>query len=376
MAVPRLIPPPLTLAWWAYELRFGLVFCLLISVVVTALWGKPFSVNLAYSYAIGLLTQAWIELGRYLLSAWVRRHRPLDEAAQAHWPGWPLMGPWMLASVALGYTGGAWIGDALVGGTHVRQLFSEPLRTVGAFIAVTLLAAFAATMHLYVKHRWAAVSLARASAERVAAETRLKLLEAQLDPHMLFNTLANLRALIQLDPPRAVTMIDHLNRFLRATLGGSRAPMHPLAEEFQRLEDYLALMQIRMGPRLRMDIDLPEELAGQPVPPLLLQPLVENAIRHGLEPQAAGGTVHVAAQREGEQVRLVVRDDGVGWLPDVTKTDGPSPGATGGVGLALIRERLATRYGERARLEVHRPANGGTEAAIILPAGPPPELAE
>src|SRR5690606_22156517 len=132
--------------------------------------------------------------------------------------------------------------------------------------------------------------LEQEEAQRQASEARLRLLESQLEPHMLFNTLANLRALIGSDPPRAVEMLDRLNAFLRATLAASRsaagAQRHTLRDEFARLDDYLALMAVRMGPRLRVVLSLPEPLADCPVPALLLQPLVENAIRHGLEPSA------------------------------------------------------------------------------------------
>src|SRR5690606_23871824 len=123
-----------------------------------------------------------------------------------------------------------------------------------------------------------------AVAQRDAAEAKLKLLESQLEPHMLFNTLANLRVLIGLDPARAQAMLDQLIAFLRATLSASRAPMHPLSAEFARVADYLELMKIRMGERLVVELTLPDTLVGHPVPPLILQPLVENAIKHGLEP--------------------------------------------------------------------------------------------
>src|SRR5690606_21211369 len=141
-------------------------------------------------------------------------------------------------------------------------------------------------------------------------EARLKLLEAQLEPHMLFNTLANLRALIAVDPQRAQEMLDHMIAYLRATLDASRATSHPLAAEFERLRDYLALMAIRMGPRLAFQLELPPALAAQPVPTLLLQPLVENSIRHGLEPQVQGGRIKVTARQEGEALVLEVLDTG------------------------------------------------------------------
>jgi len=125
---------------------------------------------------------------------------------------------------------------------------------------------------------------------------------------MLFNTLANLRVLMTLDPPRAQAMLDHLIRYLRATLGASHAALHPLATEFAHLGDYLALMALRMGPRLQVQLHLPDTLRQHPVPPLLLQPLVENSIRHGLEPQVAGGRIEVSAALQAGQ--LLLTDDG------------------------------------------------------------------
>ena len=183
---------------------------------------------------------------------------------------------------------------------------------------------------------------------------------------MLFNTLANLRVLITLDPPRAVQMLDHLNRYLRVTLSGSRAVAHPLSAEFDRLRDYLELMSIRMGPRLRYTLELPDDLRDVPVPPLLLQPLVENSIRHGLEPQVEGGEIVVRARRESKasagklQIAIEVRDTGVGL--------GAAPPSEGsGFGLAQVHERLATVYGARGGLEMAAAADGGTRAVVTFP---------
>ena len=186
---------------------------------------------------------------------------------------------------------------------------------------------------------------------------------------MLFNTLANLRVLIALDPPRAQAMLDRLIAFLRATLEASRSGAHPLSAEFARLADYLALMQVRMGARLEVGLDLPPALAALPVPPLLLQPLVENAIKHGLEPKVEGGRLEVSARREGGRLLLAVRDSGVG-LGAAPREDGTR------FGLAQVRERLATLYGPAARLTLEPAADGegGTLATIELPldAAPPP----
>jgi LytS/YehU family sensor histidine kinase len=193
-----------------------------------------------------------------------------------------------------------------------------------------------------------------------ADEARLKLLETQLEPHMLFNTLANLRALIGVDPDRAQQMLDHMIAYLRATLNASRATSHSLQAEFDRLQDYLELMAIRMGPRLKFHLDLPGALAQVKVPALLLQPLVENAIQHGLEPKVGGGEVHVNARRDDGDVVIEVCDTGVGL-------SGSAPAGGKGFGMNQVRERLATLYGERASIDFGSVDSGGCRVVIRYP---------
>jgi LytS/YehU family sensor histidine kinase len=221
----------------------------------------------------------------------------------------------------------------------------------------------AAATYFFSTRSHLAASRAQAErAERLAAEQRLKLLASQLEPHMLFNTLANLRALIGVDPQRAQTMLDHLIVFLRATLEASRSNTHPLAAEFARLTDYLELMQIRMGSRLQMRLTLPDELAARQVPALLLQPLVENAIKHGLEPHVRGGRIDVSAARAGQQLVLSVRDTGAGLAPGAS-------GRGAGFGIEQVRERLSALFGPAASLELAAApdAEGGTLATLRMP---------
>jgi LytS/YehU family sensor histidine kinase len=196
---------------------------------------------------------------------------------------------------------------------------------------------------------------------RQASESRLRLLETQLEPHMLFNTLANLRTLIAIDPARAQTMLDHLIAYLRATLSASRAGTHTLEQEFERLRDYLELMAVRMGPRLQFTLDLPAALAAQTIPPLLLQPLVENSIQHGLEPKVQGGSITVSARLEGGRVCLEVCDTGLGLGPATPGSDGK------GFGVGQVRERLATVYGAAGTIDFVAVQEGGTRATVSFP---------
>ena len=277
--------------------------------------------------------------------------------------GWPLMVPWILLSVALGYAGGSTLAGALTGHQHLQGLFFGGSLRPLAIIGTVVLGVSLGTSYLfYVRGRLAAIEVLAEAARRSAAETQLKLLQSQLEPHMLFNTLANLRVLIGLDPPQAQAMLDRLIAFLRRTLAATRSERHALADEFEALDDYLALMGVRMGARLQPRFELPAELRGVPVPPLLLQPLVENAIKHGLEPKVEGGRLEVQAQSAGDRLRLRVRDTGVGL-----STAAGSAGTQ--FGLDQVRQRLAALYGARARFSLQPAADGegGAEALIELP---------
>jgi len=193
--------------------------------------------------------------------------------------------------------------------------------------------------------------------QRQALDAQLRSLQAQIEPHFLFNTLANVVSLIDSAPADARRMLEGLIALLRQSLAASRAERVGLGQEAELLRAYLGILAIRMGPRLAFEIDVPEPLRAQRVPPLLLQPLVENAIRHGLEPKVEGGAVRVRARQEGDSLVLEVSDDGLGF------------GATtrgGGVGLDNLRQRLAAHYGERARLSIEDAAPG-TRVRLALP---------
>jgi signal transduction histidine kinase len=335
-----------------------------IGVFLALLFRQHFGITLVYSWCISIGCSVSIDVLKHLAAAWVYRGRPREgEDAQAGWPGWGWMVPCLVLGTFIGFVLGAEMASWLTGVRGVR-LFGPHLGAGVALLLFSLVPGVTATYYFRAKAQLRSAEGLAETSRRQAVETRLKLLESQLEPHMLFNTLANLRALIAVDPERAQAMLDRLIDFLRATLGGSRVALHPLAAEFARLGDYLALMQVRMGERLRVELALPPELARTLVPPLVLQPLVENAIKHGLEPRRGGGWVRVRAAVQGDELVLTVADTGVGLSPA-----SPERPEGSGFGLGQVRERLATLYGPRASLTLAPgPADtGGTVATLRWP---------
>jgi len=189
-----------------------------------------------------------------------------------------------------------------------------------------------------------------------ALEAQLRILQAQIEPHFLFNTLANLRQLYRLDAAGGEQMLDHLIGYLRCTMDELRAEASTVRRELDLASHYLALMKIRMGERLAYTFTVPDALLAHPVPPAMLISLVENAIKHGL-PDAAHGQVTLTAAVADGQLRLGVADNGAGLS---------SVGGSG-VGLSNIRRRLEALYGQRAWLEVGAPESGGFVATIVMP---------
>jgi LytS/YehU family sensor histidine kinase len=256
----------------------------------------------------------------------------------------------MIALVAAAIVGG-WLGGTLIATSILGQAWN-PRLTGGTALAITAVAGLIGTYFFWTRERTSEI-------ERHSVEAKLKLLQAQIEPHFLFNTLANLDALIQTDPQRARVMLADLNGYLRATLAASRRERSTLEEEFALLRGYLDVQAIRMGSRLKYRLELPPALAQASVPPMLLQPLVENAIRHGVEPKMEGGEVKVAAGSEQGRLVVTVSDTGLGWA---------SAGASGGgVGLANVRERLAAAYGSEASVQVVEVPAGGVSVALRLP---------
>ena len=364
--------------------RFGMrglgsmAFGVVIAFVISGVTGSAIRTSLVLSVFISMLCWFTTDLARISLAKWKHRFAlPGTPEAESHWPGWPSMFVLITVGTLIGFNGGNVLAGWLLG--HAMPgYFRGSLRQALALLFSSLVPGLMITYWFYSRATLAAQVAAVQTAQRQAAEHQLKLLESQLEPHMLFNTLANLRVLIAIDPPRAQVMLDHLIGFLRATLSGSRTSQHSLRAEFARVGDYLALMQVRMGERLQTNFDLPDTLADTLVAPLLLQPLVENCIKHGLEPAVNGGRIDLSAAREGTELVLQVRDTGTG-LGDGhhdntigSETDPAQDTAASCFGLIQVRERLVALYGGRATLQLSPAGDseGGTLATIRLPLTP------
>ena len=202
------------------------------------------------------------------------------------------------------------------------------------------------------------IALDRAALERELADVRLQVLQAQIEPHFLFNTLATVRRLNDTDPTRARTMLDSLIRFLEMALPTLRDERVTLGREFELAEAYLQVQQIRMPRRLAFAFDVAAELRELTLPPLMLLTLVENAVKHGVQPSLHGGALRIAARLEAGTLVLTVADSGVGF----------APGSGSGMGLANIRARLAAEFGAAATLAIENNDVGGVTATLRLPA--------
>ena len=210
--------------------------------------------------------------------------------------------------------------------------------------------------------RYLAAELRAERLERNFSEARLNALRMQLDPHFLFNALNTISSQLERDPKLARRMIEHLGDLLRLSLESKDRQQLPLAEEMAFLEHYLAIQKIRFGDHLRIETQIAPEVKYASVPCLFVQPLVENAIRHGISRRASGGTVIVSAQRDGDRLAIRVLDDGVGLPPGWTLEN------SGGVGLSVTRQRVAGLYPDgETGFAVNRRATGGTEVEISLP---------
>jgi sensor histidine kinase YesM len=327
------------------------VFWLLFDPQVSVL--RVVGVNLVVANCIGFFIHGGFVLGQRLLGRWLQG---ASFAARSFY--------YSVVSV-IGVFAGYALGAALFNWPQFwSSVFSPQGATSILLISVIISATLATIFFARERQAKAETEFQRQRAHVEAAEkqirvAQLQLLEAQIEPHFLYNTLANVISLIDAEPATAKHMIERLIDYLRRAAviaGGAEAT---LGRQVELLRTYLDLIVLRMGSRLSYRIDVPPELAALPLPPMLLQPVVENAIKHGIEPKIAGGEVSVKARRQGDRLLLEVTDNGLGIR--ATRAAGST-----GLGLANLRERLSTMHGVHATLAIED-RQPGTRVTIDLP---------
>lgn len=223
----------------------------------------------------------------------------------------------------------------------------------------TALGALVRQKEAFARHQALAFELERSELERQALDARLHLLQAQVAPHFLFNTLANIQALVDASSPRASTVLRSLIAYLRAAVPLLHEPATTIDREVRLVQAYLELMQMRMPDRLQFALAIDDSAGSLRCPPATLLTLVENAVRHGLDPSEEGGAIDIEVRRRGDRCLLRVSDSGVGL----------SPGGGGlGTGLTTLREGLQLMFGDDARLDVRSAVPRGVCAEVEFPA--------
>lgn len=330
---------------------FALFWALAAGILFVAAPGlDTFGRLLVFSECVGLSIVVLAKLLRP--SRWFPRINPTI--------GWLVTG---IVAIPTGYVAG-----------HVLALLilGEPFRILShgndrmVPIVFTILIAGFGLHYFATREHLASEAAARSEAQRLATESHLRLMRAQLDPHMLFNTLATLRSLVKEDAQQAEVMIDQLITYLRGALAASRTEASTLSKEFAQMRAYLQIMSLRMGPRLTYRIELPADLEQVRVPPMLLQPLLENAIKHGLEPKVGAGRIDVVARQAKGGIEITVTDTGLGLMPqDEGRNAADTP--SGSYGLLHVRERLEAVYGTQATLTLTPQEPAGACAKVRLP---------
>ena len=336
----------------AHPVRWGWVlnaaFCAVVGAVLSlAMFGSLVPAFFAVSYCIGFSIHLFVVCMHRYGPSWLPR-----------WVGETVAA---MSGMILGFA----LGGVFLEGDPLFLLGSNASLLIGVLLSGVGLAGSAAVKHLWkVRNRLARAERDALARDKALAEAELRVLQAQVEPHFLFNTLANVGSLIHTHPDRAARLLERLTSLLRASLSRTRRADGTLGDELAVVRAYLDIQALRMAGRMTWEVDVEPGLEAVRVPPLLLQPLVENAVLHGIEPSAAGGRVVVRAERSDGVVRVGVTDDGVGLDPDT---------AGHGVGIANVRERLQATFGARGKLALAETPGGGVSAELRFPAPFPAE---
>jgi sensor histidine kinase YesM len=328
-------------------LAYTAVFNTAIAALLTTVgFGSGFGMTWVFSQCIGLSICLWVVIGSRLAQNTEQKTRAILSCV----------------TIALG----ALTGAALGSGAMRLASMGHPFDSVFLLrvVAISIFFGLIITYFFHSREQLSASAqqvseerIKRLASEKQLLQADLKRLQAQIEPHFLFNTLSNIVSLMDSDPPRAKQMQLDLIQYLRTSLRQSRHRTTTLAQEIALLSAYLDIYKIRMGERLRYRIDVAPQLGQCLFAPLLLQPLVENAVIHGLEPKIDGGWIHLSASRSGNWLKIEVTDNGVGM----------AAGNTPGVGLTNVRERLENLFTPPGRLMIEPRSSEGVRVVVEVP---------
>jgi sensor histidine kinase YesM len=337
----------------ARNVLIDLLYTIIVSTLIaafltfTGITTKSFIINLIVSQSFGISICSMI---MFLL--WIFKPKKMVS---------------LVFIVMMGIAGGTLIG-LQIGSFVLQQIFSitlmQPEKSL--FRAIILAITFGIIFSYFFisisrlrtsKEEIQQERIKRLSSEKEALEANLRLLQAQIEPHFLFNTLSNVLSLIDTDPASGKSMLVDLIHYLRTSLSRTFPDPITLDQEMDMIKAYLNIQKIRMGERLRFKIELPDAVSKHPFPPMLLQPLVENALKHGLEPKMEGGEIMIKATEEEDLIRVEVMDTGCGF----------SSLHNAGVGIGNVKERIKLLYGEKGRFIIEENKPNGVRAIIEVP---------
>jgi len=331
-------------------LLYTVGFDTLIAIFLTGIkFGGGFLINFIISQCIGLSICTCVLIAHLFFE----KAGPLFKAIL------------MAAALIIGSLGGSYLGS-VVSGMSPDILFEKhgllQLLFLGVMFGSIITYFFSSREQIAESQaRIQEEKIKRLTSEKKAAEANLKMLQAQIEPHFLFNTLSNVLSLLDTNPQKGKSMLVDFIQYLRASLSKIREEQANLGQEMDMIRAYLGIFKVRMGDRLKYKIDLPKHLSAVSFPPMLIQPLVENAIKHGLEPKVDGGEILISGIEKDGLLRLAVVDSGGGFIE----------GRESGMGLSNIRERLQSLYGESGRLILEENQPHGLKATIEVPYGKP-----
>ncbi|MEZ9654296.1 sensor histidine kinase [Vibrio splendidus] len=328
---------------WLKSLTLTSIFCFLIAAVTQIVRGSDFIVNLAISFGFGYSA---VGSSFILVKLFKTQSRVLE------------VGISMVVAMTAGTLNAHyWLNHSF--GDSFSDLKSVMLLGV-IFCSVCYYYFYTKGEQLRAENELEIAKRRQADQDKVVVMSQLKQLQSQIEPHFLFNTLATISVLIETDSAKAKLMLEKLTDLLRVTLKNSRTDQSTVSQEVDLIDAYLNIQKIRLAERLEFSIETHGISNLQVIPPFLIQPLVENALTHGIEPKAAGGQVNICITQQVQSLKIEVSDNGAGLKA-------PSISAGHGVGLSNIRQRIETLYGDKASLTITEQAEGGVVSTILLP---------